>query len=122
MPHTTTTATAVRNATGLPDQVAVAFAILAKKVDAFLWPPLEKTPIGKVARIVTPVCVRRNPPAQRRAAAAVPHKHREWAGPMRPITPQRVDGNPPSLAISAVAASQWTLSRPSGQCSSSQIW
>jgi hypothetical protein len=36
----------------LPDQDAVAFAIRAKKVDAFLLRPLEKTPIGNIARIV----------------------------------------------------------------------
>jgi hypothetical protein len=33
----------------------VAFAIRAKKVDAFSWLPLEKTPIGKVERISPPI-------------------------------------------------------------------
>jgi hypothetical protein len=55
MPHTRTTATAVRKAAGLPDHVAVAFAMRAKKVDAFSWLPLEKTPIGKVERISPPM-------------------------------------------------------------------
>jgi hypothetical protein len=60
MPHAKTTATAVRKAAGLPDQAAVACAIRAKNVDAFFWPPPEKTPIGKVERISPPIgCVRR---------------------------------------------------------------